>query len=105
MTEYGSRWSQQPANVNFEPIIGGLKSVIFDWDQVWNLFHICNIQLQKKNGVKNGWKLFVPLRGGKGAGRRFMAIKSFQFVFIGPESDHCLPLSLTHSLTDSLTAV
>ena len=63
------------------------------------------IQLQKKNGVKNGWKLFVPLRGGKGAGRRFMAIKSFQFVFIGPESDHCLPLSLTHSLTDSLTAV
>ena len=25
------------------------------------------------------------------------------FVFIGPESDHCLPLSLTHSLTNSLT--
>ena len=25
------------------------------------------------------------------------------FLFIGPESDHCLPLSLTHSLTDSLT--
>ena len=24
-------------------------------------------------------------------------------VFIGPESDHCLPLSLTHSLTDQLT--
>ena len=24
-------------------------------------------------------------------------------VFIGPESDHCLPLSLTHSLTHSLT--
>ena len=24
-------------------------------------------------------------------------------IFIGPESDHCLPLSLTHSLTDSLT--
>ena len=24
------------------------------------------------------------------------------FIFIGPESDHCLPLSLTHSLTDSL---
>ena len=23
--------------------------------------------------------------------------------FIGPESDHCLPLSLTNSLTDSLT--
>ena len=25
------------------------------------------------------------------------------FVFIGPESDHCLPLSLTDSLTNSLT--
>ena len=25
------------------------------------------------------------------------------FFFIGPESDHCLPLSLTHSLTNSLT--
>ena len=24
-------------------------------------------------------------------------------IFIGPESDHCLPLSLTHSLTDSVT--
>ena len=24
-------------------------------------------------------------------------------IFIGPESDHCLPLSLTHSLTDWLT--
>jgi len=22
------------------------------------------------------------------------------YVFIGPKSDHCLPLSLTHSLTD-----
>ena len=27
------------------------------------------------------------------------------FLFIGPESDHCLHLSLTDSLTDSLTAV
>ena len=24
-------------------------------------------------------------------------------IFIGPESNHCLPLSLTNSLTDSLT--
>ena len=24
-------------------------------------------------------------------------------IFIGPESDHCLPLSLSDSLTDSLT--
>ena len=28
--EYGRRWTQQPANVNFEPIIRGLKSNIFD---------------------------------------------------------------------------
>ena len=28
--EYGSRRSQQPKNVNFEPIISGLKSDIFD---------------------------------------------------------------------------
>ena len=48
-------------NVNFEPIIRGLKSDIFE---VLNPFHICRIQLQKKkSGVKNVWK-FVPLRGG-----------------------------------------
>ena len=34
MAEYGSRRSQQPANVNFAQIIRGLKSGIFDWDQV-----------------------------------------------------------------------
>ena len=28
---------------------------------------------------------------------------SFPVIFIGPESDHCLLLSLTHSLTNSLT--
>ena len=31
---YGSRWSQQPANVNIEQTIRGFKSDIFDWDQV-----------------------------------------------------------------------
>ena len=30
MAKYGSRRSQQPENVNFEPIIRGLKSDIFD---------------------------------------------------------------------------
>ena len=25
----------------------------------------------------------------------------WKMIFIGPESDHCLPLSLTHWLTDS----
>ena len=29
MAEYCSRWSQQPVNVTFEPIIRGLKSDIF----------------------------------------------------------------------------
>ena len=28
---------------------------------------------------------------------------AFILIFIGPEFDHCLPLSLTHSLTDWLT--
>ena len=37
----------------FEPIMGGLKSDIFDRDQVQKPFHICRIQLQKNNsGVK-----------------------------------------------------
>ena len=48
MAKYGSRGSQQPENVNFEPIIRELKIDIFDWDQVLNPFHICRIQLQKK---------------------------------------------------------
>ena len=36
MAKYGSRRSQQPENVNFEPIINkrGLKSDIFVWPQV-----------------------------------------------------------------------
>ena len=38
-------------NVNFEPIIRGLKSDIFE---VLNPFHICRNRLQKKkSGVKN----------------------------------------------------
>ena len=47
-------------NVNFEPIMRGLKSDIFE---VENPFLICRIQLQKKKMGKNGRKL-VPLRGG-----------------------------------------
>ena len=34
MAKYGCRRSKQPENVNFEPIIRGLKSDTFDWDQV-----------------------------------------------------------------------
>ena len=34
MAEYDSHRSKQPQNVNFEPIIRGLKNYILDWDQV-----------------------------------------------------------------------
>ena len=52
-------------NVNFEPIIRGLKSDIFDWDQVQNPFHICKIQLQKKkSGVKKCLKI-MTIGGGR----------------------------------------
>ena len=34
MAKYDSRRSEQPEGVNLEPIIRGLKSDIFDWDQV-----------------------------------------------------------------------
>ena len=32
--------------------------------------------------------------------RKLNALNREMNIFIGPESDHCLPLSLTHSLTD-----
>ena len=34
MAAYGNQRPEQPVNVNFEPIIKGLKSDIFDSDQV-----------------------------------------------------------------------
>ena len=34
MAVCGSQRSQQPLNANFEPPIKGLKTDIFDWDQV-----------------------------------------------------------------------
>ena len=39
MAEYATSWqsnwrSEQPKNVNFEPIIRGLKNDSFDWEQV-----------------------------------------------------------------------
>ena len=65
MAKSGSRRSQQPENVNFEPILRGLKSDIFDWDQVSNPFHICRIQLQKKkSGVKKCLEICVIKGGG-----------------------------------------
>ena len=50
-------------NVNFEPIIRRLKSDIFE---VYTLFHICSIQLQKKkSGVKKCLENMI-FRGGGG---------------------------------------
>ena len=52
VAEYGSQRWEKPLKVNFETIIRGLKNNIFDWDQVWNPFHIhiCKNHLQRKNG-------------------------------------------------------
>ena len=50
-------------NVNFEPIIRGLKSDIFE---VQNPFHICRIQMQKKkSGVKKCLEI-CAMKGGEG---------------------------------------
>ena len=61
MAEYGSRQSEQPQKVNFEPIIRGLKS------ETKCKFFFINVRFncKRKKGVKNGW-LEVPLGGGGG---------------------------------------
>ena len=63
MAEYGSQRPQQLANVNFEPVIRGLKSDIFDWDQVKNPYYVsfnC-----KKRGVKK-WTEISTIKGDGG---------------------------------------
>ena len=71
-------------NVNVEPIIRGLKSDIFDCDQVQIPFHLCRSQWQKKkSGVKNVWK-FVPLRGGGGGCPMANTILNFHFDYLNP---------------------
>ena len=65
-------------NVNFEPIIRGLKSDIFE---VSNPFHICRIQLQKKkSGVEKCLEI-LPLRGGGVERLMANAILNFHFDF------------------------
>ena len=66
MAEYGSWRSQQSANVNFDPIIWGLKRDIFVWDQVYNPFHICKIQLQKKKKWGKKCLEICAIKGGSG---------------------------------------
>ena len=64
---------EQPGNVNFEPIIIGLKNDIFYWDQVYNSFRIYvrfNCNRKKLGKIVSGRK--VPLKGGL---RRPMAWK------------------------------
>ena len=60
------RQFQANANVNFEPIIRGLKNDIFDWDcEIW-----FKIQLQKKKmWSKNGWKKYHSMPSGKSHGK------------------------------------
>ena len=58
--EYGSQRSDLPKNVNFEPIIRGLKSDNFNWDQVWKMkirFIYVRFNCKRKSEVKNGCKL------------------------------------------------
>ena len=62
-------------NVNFEPIIRGLKSDIFE---VQNPFHICRIQSQKK---RSGMKKCLEICAIEGGGRRIMAKTSLNFHF------------------------
>ena len=64
MAEYVGQRLQQPANVNFEPIIRGLRSDILDWDQVKNPYHICKIQLQKKKSGVKKWMEISAIKGG-----------------------------------------
>ena len=45
----GSQRSEQPNNINFEPIIRGFRNDIFDWDQVKYPLHV---YMQKKKRVK-----------------------------------------------------
>ena len=74
-------------NVNFEPIIRGLKSDIFE---VKNPFHICRIQLQKK---KSGVKKCMEICAIKGGGvRRLMAkaILNFHFDYWNPSLSRSL---------------
>ena len=72
-------------NVNFEPIIRGLKSDIFE---VQNPFHICRIQSQKKkSGVKKCLEICAIKGGGGGLGvGRLMAktILNFHFDYLNP---------------------
>ena len=68
-------------NVNFEPIISGPKSDIFE---VQNPFHICRIQLQKKkSGVKKCLEI-LPLRGGGIGPLMANAILNFHFDYLNP---------------------
>ena len=78
-------------NVNFEPIIRGLKSDIFE---VSNPFHICRIQLQKK---KSGVKKCLEICAIKGGGsRRLMAntILNFHFDYLHPSLKYFVCCSL-----------
>ena len=57
--------------------------IFFYQDQVWNPFHICKIQLQKKkSGVKMDGS-YVHYGGGGGASDAYWKL-NFHFVFLNP---------------------
>ena len=81
-------------NVNFEPIIRGLKSGIFDWDETDFTLGLCRSQLQKKrSGVKKCLEI-MTIRGGRG--RRLMekTILNLHFDYLtAPLMRQFLPLA------------
>ena len=69
-------------NVNFEPIIRGLKSGNFDWDETDFTLGLCRSQLQKKkSGVKKCLEICAIKGGGVGP-LMANAILNFHFDYL-----------------------
>ena len=77
MAEYGSQRTEQPENVNFEPIIRGLKSDILTWNKCKIHFLYVRFKCKrKKKWDENCWKK-VPLEGGGGGYQIAEVMKKF----------------------------
>ena len=63
MAKYGSRWSQQPENVNFEPIIRGLKSDFWLRPNVKSDSYM-EISIAKENKWDKKWMEICDNKGG-----------------------------------------
>ena len=60
--EYGSQRSHQPVNVNFEPIIRGLKMIFLTGTKCKTRFIYVRFNRKTKKWGKNGW---WPVRQGE----------------------------------------